>query len=649
MQLKNLNLKPKLIALFLIIGIIPIIIISFMSSNKATDALMKKSYDQLDSVREIKKNQIKAYLNEVLLNAEIFANSMEVEMLFEALVNYHEESGVTAEGSYDVETDDYKSIWDDSGKRIKESMDKAGYYDAFVICKNHGHVMYSVAKEKDLGTNLAFGKYKDSGLAELWKKVVSTKKDAIVDFKSYAPSGGKPAFFIGVPIFQTDELVAVFVVQLSLEHINKIMQESTGMGETGGSYLIGKDLLLRSDTKLDHTPQTVVDAFKNKKEINSSSTKDVFLGKSGNHIITFNKKDENKRVISSFSPLKFMDLSWGLIVEIDEAEVKQPVIELGFSIFYIAIIIIIFIIAIAVYFSLNIVKPILRGVLFSEKIADGDLSVSLDVNQEDEIGRLANAMKKMAENLKRIVYEIQTASSNVTSGSGELSSSAQALSEGSTNQAASVEEISSSMEEMGSNIQQNTDNAQQTEKISTKASINAKDSGDAVNDSTKAMSEIAEKINIIQEIARQTNLLALNAAIEAARAGEHGKGFAVVASEVRKLAERSQNAAEEITNIAKNSLTVAKKAGEMLGILVPDISKTADLVSEITASSIEQNQGAGAINKALNELDRVVQQNAGASEEMASTAEELSSQAQLLQSTISFFKIGDEDNGIERF
>ena len=86
------------------------------------------------------------------------------------------------------------------------------------------------------------------------------------------------------------------------------------------------------------------------------------------------------------------------------------------------------------------------------------------------------------------------------------------------------------MEQMGSNIQQTTDNAQQTEKISSKASINAKESGAAVSESTKAMTEIADKINIIQEIARQTNLLALNAAIEAARAGEHGKGFAVVAS-----------------------------------------------------------------------------------------------------------------------
>jgi methyl-accepting chemotaxis protein len=224
-----------------------------------------------------------------------------------------------------------------------------------------------------------------------------------------------------------------------------------------------------------------------------------------------------------------------------------------------------------------------------------------------------------------------------------LSSSSQSLAQGATEQAASAEEISSAMEEMSVSIKKNTENSQLTEKIAEKVSKNAKSSGEAVNEATNAMREISEKINIVQEIARQTNLLALNAAIEAARAGEHGKGFAVVASEVRKLAERSQNAAEEITELAKNSLIVADKAVEMLDILVPDIAKTANLVYEITASSIEQNQGATQINKAINDLDRVVQQNAGSSEEMAATAVELSAQSQELQKAISFFKIDLEN------
>ena len=275
------------------------------------------------------------------------------------------------------------------------------------------------------------------------------------------------------------------------------------------------------------------------------------------------------------------------------------------------------------------------------KLSEGDLTVEIDATGKDEIGELLGDLKKMIAKLKNVISYVNSASENIVAASQQLSSSSQQMSEGATEQAAATEEVSSSMEEMVANVQHNTENAQQTEKIALKASEDAMEGSVAVNQAGNSMKSIATKITIISDIARQTNILALNAAVEAARAGEQGKGFAVVAAEVRKLAEKSQQAAIEINDLSQSSLGIAEKSGKLLEQMVPNIQQTAKLVEEISASSMEQNLGAGQINNALQQLNQVTQQNAATSEEMAASAEELSSQADQLKEIISFFKFDE--------
>jgi methyl-accepting chemotaxis protein len=282
----------------------------------------------------------------------------------------------------------------------------------------------------------------------------------------------------------------------------------------------------------------------------------------------------------------------------------------------------------------------------ANQISNGDLTVSpKPLSEKDTLGI---ALEQMVERLRGVVADAIAAAENVSSGSQELSASSEQVSQGATEQAASAEEASASMEQMASNIKQNADNAAQTEKIARQSAKDAENSGDAVNRAVAAMRTIAEKIGIVQEIARQTDLLALNAAVEAARAGEHGKGFAVVASEVRKLAERSQSAAAEISAMSGDTVKAAQEAGDMLGRLVPDIRKTAELVSEISSACREQDIGAAQINEAIQQLDKVTQQNAGASEEMSATSEELATQAEELQASIAFFKVDMAGNRLSR-
>ncbi|MCX7285040.1 MAG: methyl-accepting chemotaxis protein [Novosphingobium sp.] len=279
----------------------------------------------------------------------------------------------------------------------------------------------------------------------------------------------------------------------------------------------------------------------------------------------------------------------------------------------------------------------------ADRISEGDLTVRHQPLSDAD--RLGNALVNMIDRLRTVVGSTNVAAENVSTGSRQLAASSEQVAQGATEQAASAEEASASMEQMAANIKQNADNAAQTEKIARQSSKDAELSGQAVEQAVNAMRTIAEKISIVQEIARQTDLLALNAAVEAARAGEHGKGFAVVASEVRKLAERSQTAASEIVAVSSNTVKVATEAGEMLAKLVPDIRRTAELVTEISAACREQDIGASQINEAIQQLDKVTQQNASASDQISSTSEELASQAEELQHSISFFYIEPNAGG----
>ena len=287
-------------------------------------------------------------------------------------------------------------------------------------------------------------------------------------------------------------------------------------------------------------------------------------------------------------------------------------------------------------------EPVYAAEVMS-RIASGDLTVEVQTRANDHSSMLF-ATKGMVEKLSGIIGEVRGTADALSSASEQVSATAQSMSQATSEQAASVEETSASVEQMSASINQNTENAKVTDGMASQAAKQAVAGGEAVTQTVAAMKQIAKKIGIIDDIAYQTNLLALNAAIEAARAGEHGKGFAVVAAEVRKLAERSQVAAQEIGELAGGSVEKAESAGKLLGEIVPAISKTSDLVQEISAASEEQSAGVSQVNTAMNQLNQITQQNASASEELAATAEELNGQAEQLQSLVAFFKVDGAAN-----
>jgi methyl-accepting chemotaxis protein len=301
------------------------------------------------------------------------------------------------------------------------------------------------------------------------------------------------------------------------------------------------------------------------------------------------------------------------------------------------------------YFVILLIQKPLKGLKNNiDELALGNLKIEVDKQtsgRDDEMGDMAKATDKLVQQLLNIASRIQESSNNLIALSERINQDASQLSQGAADQAASAEQVSSSMEEMVANIQQNTDNSKQTEIIAVESAAGIMKGNGSVTTAAESMKKIAEKISVIGDIAFQTNILALNAAVEAARAGEHGKGFAVVAAEVRKLAEHSKVAADQINELSAQGVKISELAANELGTIAPEIEKTAKLVQDITAASIEQNSGAEQINSALQRLNQVTQQNALSSDQLAQGSVLLAKEAENLKEVTAFFRVDAKARG----
>ncbi len=423
-MLTNMKLKGKFTIYFLTVGLIPLLIVAVVSYSIADHELEKKAFDQLYAIQIIKKNQIENYFNERKGDITVYSNNNEV---VNAARNF-----ITAFDSGGLYGEEYKEWESQYHNHFKMYNDTYGYYDVFLISPD-GDVVYTVAKEADLGENLVTGTLSNSGLAKAYRG--GLRDFAFVDYEWYDPSN-EPGSFIAAPIRdEYNELVGVLAYQISLKQVNAIMQERSGMGETGETYLVGEDLKMRSDSYLDPEGHSVIASFAGtveKNGVDTKATQEVFRGNNGQEIII----DYNSNpVLSVYSPLEIPGgVTWAIIAEIDEAEAFAATVFLrNLSIIIglvLGLLVTLFAISIAQNISTNVaivsegMKNFSQNVMSrltaaADSMAKGVLELNvqtkvekINLNSTDEIGDLAadvnNVLDMSQETVNSIAKAINT-------------------------------------------------------------------------------------------------------------------------------------------------------------------------------------------------------------------------------------------------
>jgi methyl-accepting chemotaxis protein-2 (aspartate sensor receptor) len=301
----------------------------------------------------------------------------------------------------------------------------------------------------------------------------------------------------------------------------------------------------------------------------------------------------------------------------------------------------------------TVTRPLARARDAAMRIAEGDLTVSIDSSRPDEIGRLAEAMNGISRKLSSLVGQVRDGAEQIASASQEISSGNLDLCGRTEQQVASLASTATSMGQLTSTVRQNADNARTANELAVNASGVAQKGGamvaqviDTMESINQSSRQIADIIGVIDGIAFQTNILALNAAVEAARAGEQGRGFAVVASEVRALAQRSAGAAKEIRTLIATSVDqvsagskLVQDAGATMNEVLASVGRVTDIMADISAASLEQSGGIEHVNRSIGQMDQATQQNAALVEEASAATQAMQEQAASLARAVRLFKL----------
>jgi methyl-accepting chemotaxis protein len=599
------------------VTLIPLAITTYMGIWMTQDALEKQLASGLDGLRINKAKAVADHLQTSLNDAENGANLKQA-------------SGLLTEPNFDPAQTD---------AALKPLISTGDYSGVIVYSVEKDSPVYISTVNKDAVVKT----FPNSKLEEFCRKIAKAGKSKFLDYIDYPPVNGA-AMFVGAPIVNNGRTIGVFILFINIAELDSIMLDSTGLGKTGESVIIGDDGFMRTSCRKRHN-EGIPSIMKIK--VKDKMREDAFKTESGQTGFMMNSHDAEALVSYSRLDLKKItsDLNWAIVAEVETQEIEAPLYAIIRNIIIASLVLGLFACSLGFLIARSVSKPLSSLTAKVVKLANGDLTVEIEnVKRDDEIGILIESFNRMLFSLREQTTKIQEGTSELATAIVEISAAVSELAANSTETATAITEISTTMEEVKQTTHVAAEKAAHVSETSSRVSSISENGNKATNEAINGMNHIKEEMmalaeNIVKlsgqtqsigeiiltvnDLAEQSNLLAVNAAIEAAKAGEFGKGFAVVAQEIKSLAEQSKASTRQVSGIlneiqqatssavmatergskaVETGVHLSESAGEAISTLAESIAESADATSQISASGKQQIIGIDQLSIALDSI-----------------------------------------------